>query len=165
MESRRKQRIRTQDGQSGMNLGYYIDYAQMRHLMQMSVGDRCEARYKKVRRYFPGMVVGIHDEDCTYDVRFQHGHVEMAIPAEHVRRKDWVGKIKETDGVSRNLKAANPIMEKKDAAVEWQTPAREPTRRVAAAPRRRRGSSVVTAAPRRRRGSSVVAAAPRPRRG
>ena len=41
-----KTKIETQDGQSGMNLGYYIDYAQMRHLMQMDIGDRCEARYK-----------------------------------------------------------------------------------------------------------------------
>jgi len=114
-----KTKIETQDGQSGMNLGYYIDYAQMRHLMQMDIGDRCEARYKKVRNYFNGMVVGIHDEDCTYDIRFQHGHVELKIPAEHVRKKEWVGKIKEGEGISRSLKAANPIMEKKDVTVEW----------------------------------------------
>ena len=103
-ENKHKTKIETQDR---INMGYYIDYAQMRHLMQMDIGDRCEARYKRVRNYFNGMVVGIHDEDCTYDVRFQHGHVELKIPCEHVRKKDWVGKIKEGDGVARSLKVAN----------------------------------------------------------
>ena len=52
-------------------MGYYIDYKQMRYLMTLDVGDRCEARYKKVRSYFNGVICNVHDDDCTYDIR-QH---------------------------------------------------------------------------------------------
>lgn len=44
----------------GQNLGYHIDYAQMRSLMTLSPGDRCEARYQKVRRYFDGVICEAH---------------------------------------------------------------------------------------------------------
>ena len=44
----------------GLNLGYHIDYAQMRSLMTLSPGDRCEARYQKVRRYFDGVICEVH---------------------------------------------------------------------------------------------------------
>jgi len=100
-------------------LGYHLDYVQMRKYVSLDVGDRCEARYGPMTAYFNGEVVGIHDDDCTFDVRFEHGHLERRVLCENVRRKDWVGKLKATDGISRNLKAANPLMEKKDPAVEW----------------------------------------------
>ena len=47
-------------GRSAKGLGYHIDYAQMRRLMTLSPGDRCEARYQKVRRYFEGVVCAAH---------------------------------------------------------------------------------------------------------
>ncbi|KAJ1453760.1 hypothetical protein M885DRAFT_263937 [Pelagophyceae sp. CCMP2097] len=102
-----------------LRLGYHVDFAQMRHLMALSPGDRCEARYDKVRRMFRGAVLNAHDDDCSYDVRFEHGHVRHRVPAEHVLKSDWVGECKETDGIHRTLKAANPLLETKDAAVRW----------------------------------------------
>ncbi|KAJ8598757.1 hypothetical protein CTAYLR_010103 [Chrysophaeum taylorii] len=106
-------------GRGDEGLGYHIDYKQMRHLMALDVGDRCEARYRRVRRYFNGVVVKARDVNCTYDVRFEHGHLEEGIPAEHVRRKDWKGVIKESDGMVRALRAANPLLETKDKSVQW----------------------------------------------
>ena len=47
-------------GRSAKGIGYHIDYAQMRRLMTLSPGDRCEARYEKVRRYFDGVVCAAH---------------------------------------------------------------------------------------------------------
>ena len=59
------------------------------------------------------------DDDCSYDVRFRHGHVQLRVPCEHCRKKAWVGVLKENDGVSRSLMAANPLTEKNDASVRW----------------------------------------------
>ena len=47
-------------GRSAKGMGYHIDYAQMRRLMTLSPGDRCEARYQKVRRYFDGVICAAH---------------------------------------------------------------------------------------------------------
>lgn len=107
-------------GDNGLGIGYHIDYAQMRRLMALDVGDRCEARYRGVRRYFNGVVVKVHDDDCTYDVKFENGHVECNIPCEHLHKKDWVGKVKDSaGGMVRYLKAANPLLEQKDKSVQW----------------------------------------------
>ena len=59
-------------------IGYHMDYAQMRHLMKLDVGDRCEARYAKVRKYFRGVICNANDDDCSYDVRFEHGPVSKS---------------------------------------------------------------------------------------
>ena len=99
--------------------GYFLDYVQMRPLMRLDIGDRCEARYGPMRGYFRGEVIGIHDDDCSFDIRFEHGHIQRRIFGENVRAKAWIGKIKPTDGISRNLKAANPLTEKVDPAVHW----------------------------------------------
>lgn len=106
-------------GRGPKGVGYHLDYVQMRSLMKLEKGQRCEARYNKSKRYFHGIVVKTHDDDCTYDIRFEHGYLATRVRCEHVKPKEWRGKIKETDGVARSLKAANPLMETKDKAVQW----------------------------------------------
>ena len=51
------------------------------------------------------------DDDCSYDVRFRHGHVQLRVPCEHCRKKDWVGVPRKTTA-SWSLMAANPLTEK-----------------------------------------------------
>ena len=78
-----------------------------------SAGERARARSRIIDTNHA------QDDDCSYDIRFRHGHVQLRVPCENCRKKDWVGVLKENDGVSRSLMAANPLTEKNDASVKW----------------------------------------------
>ena len=98
--------------------GYFIDYVQMQELLSLDVGDKCEARYRGFARYFNAVVLAVHDDDCTYDVRYEHGATETGVLAEYCRPKSWAGAAAEKPMTAR-LMAANPAMEEKDESVKW----------------------------------------------